>query len=118
MTMTIWMMTTTNHVIFRVYGNLSRSVPLWCTPEELAEWREYNELWRFGCAQFVDGKCVYRGYLKDSEIADIEASEAAKPTKAVRGLREYSEALERQEKARTSHRAMLLFLALSAPVTK
>ena len=24
-------------------------------------WQEYNQQFRFGCAQFIDGECVYEG---------------------------------------------------------
>lgn len=33
---------------------------------------EYNKTWRFGRALFVDGKCVYRGYLTKEECDKVE----------------------------------------------
>ena len=40
----------------------------------------YNKVLRFGCAQFVDGKCVYEGHVSKEIIAAVEAAEKEKRT--------------------------------------
>jgi hypothetical protein len=61
------------HTCFRVYNSGNQSEPLTLTPTEMKEWSEYNQTWRFGCAQFVDGQCVYLGYLKPDQIEAVQA---------------------------------------------
>lgn len=39
----------------------------------LEEHIEYNKVFRFGRALFVDGKCVNRGYLSEEDVARIES---------------------------------------------
>jgi hypothetical protein len=41
-------------------------------PEHLADHIEYNKLNRFGRALFVNGECVYRGFVSDETISDME----------------------------------------------
>ena len=41
-------------------------------PEHLEAHIEYNKTWRFGRALFVDGKCVYKGYLDDERVKAFE----------------------------------------------
>ena len=38
-------------------------------------WIDFNQLHRFGCGLFVDGCCVYKGYLRDDEVEKVETSE-------------------------------------------
>ena len=62
-----------SHKYFRVYKDGSKSQTIEFEDdedgrEELEETIEYNRVMRFGCAQFVDGKCVYNGYLTDEEV--------------------------------------------------
>ena len=40
---------------------------------------DYNKTMRFGRALFVDGKCVYKGYLSQEECDAIEREWAANP---------------------------------------
>ena len=40
--------------------------------EAAKEWIEYNKKFRFGCALFVDGKCVQRGYLSKRRVEEIK----------------------------------------------
>ena len=41
-------------------------------PEHLEEHIEYNKICRFGRALFVDGKCIYNGYLSDEVVKAFE----------------------------------------------
>lgn len=41
-------------------------------PEHLDAHIEYNKTMRFGRALFVDGKCVYNGYLTDDVVKAFE----------------------------------------------
>lgn len=42
------------------------------TTEEKEELVAYNRVMRFGCAQFVDGKCVYLGKVPQEIILVVE----------------------------------------------
>jgi hypothetical protein len=54
---------------YRVYKNGSRSeLVVLDTLQEVEALVAYNKVMRFGCAQLVDGECVYKGYLSEEEI--------------------------------------------------
>lgn len=71
---------TVTHHYFRVYPNGDRAKALQLTTEEKDELVAYNEVIRFGCAQFVDGKCVYEGCVSKEIIEAVEAAEKEKRT--------------------------------------
>lgn len=58
-----------NHVTIGVNSNDSYTVNI-VRPEHLENHIEYNKIMRFGRALFVDGKCVYEGYLSDFKIGE------------------------------------------------
>jgi hypothetical protein len=60
-----------NHVTIGVYANDTFKTNI-VRPEHLEDHIEYNKLWRFGRALFVDGKCVYPGYLDESKVKEWE----------------------------------------------
>lgn len=64
------------YVAFRMYPNSSISIPGTLDEEGLKLWKEYNRVMRFGCAQFVDGICVYDGNCNDDDISDMECAVA------------------------------------------
>lgn len=68
------------HHYFRVYPNGDRAKALQLTTEEKDDLVEHNKKWRGGCAQFVDGKCVYEGHVSKEIIAAVEAAEKEKRT--------------------------------------
>jgi hypothetical protein len=54
---------------FRVYKSGEKSpTRVFESEKELRELIEYNTVMRFGCAQFLDGKCIYEGYLTPEDI--------------------------------------------------
>ena len=57
---------------FRVYASGIKSTSLDLTEQEKTEWIEYNQVFRFGCAMFVDGKCVYTGYFHKEQTLVLE----------------------------------------------
>jgi len=59
---------------FRVYKDGSKSPTIVIEEKEAKELIEYNKVMRFGCAQFADGKCVYRGYLTVGEVVKIDTT--------------------------------------------
>lgn len=59
---------------WRRYPNGDRSPTLiLAIIDEVDEWRRFNSVMRFGCAQFVDGRCVFRGYLSEEQVRELEA---------------------------------------------
>ena len=68
------------HHYFRVYPNGDRAKAIHLTTKEKDELVGYNKVVRFGCAQFVDGKCVYEGSVPKEIIAAVEALEKEKRT--------------------------------------
>jgi hypothetical protein len=48
----------------------------------------YNKFWRFGRALFVDGVCVYPGYLNEAEVK-AAAEKIAKIPKLTRDTQPY-----------------------------
>lgn len=58
-----------NHCCVRVYANLDRVVE-WRTADRLPEWLEYNSVYRFGNALFVDGECKGKGYLSQEQCEE------------------------------------------------
>jgi hypothetical protein len=40
-------------------------------------WVEYNKHFRYGCALFVNGECVHRGYLSQERCDTISQHEKA-----------------------------------------
>lgn len=48
-------------------------------PENLKDHIEYNKTWRFGRALFLDGKCIYKGYLKQESCDKFEQFIADNP---------------------------------------
>ena len=55
------------HTTIGLYANLTFKMN-GVKPEHLETHIEYNKTHRFGRALFVDGKCVYKGYLSDDQI--------------------------------------------------
>jgi len=53
---------------FRVYKSGTKSVTIELEQKECDELVKHNSVMRFGCAQFVDGQCIYKGYLDDQEV--------------------------------------------------
>lgn len=68
------------HHYFRVYPNGDRAKAIQLTTKEKDALVEYNEKFRGGCAQFVDGKCVYEGCVSKEIIEAVEAAEKEKRT--------------------------------------
>lgn len=56
-----------NHVTVGVYKNGEYVINV-VRENDLESHIEYNQIFRFGRALFVDGKCVNQGYLSDDEI--------------------------------------------------
>lgn len=56
-----------NHVTVGVYNSNDYKVNI-VKPDHLENHIEYNKFWRFGRALFVDGNCVYEGYLSKEQI--------------------------------------------------
>jgi len=71
---------TVTHHYFRVYPNGDRAKALQLTTKEKDDLVAYNKVVRFGCAQFVDGKCVYQGFVTKEIIKAVEAAEKEKRT--------------------------------------
>ena len=63
------------HRYFRVYPNGDRAKAIQLTTQGKDELVAYNKVLRFGCAQFVDGKCVYEGRVSKEIIEAVEAAE-------------------------------------------
>ena len=57
-----------NHVTIGVYKNEQFKVNI-VRDEHLKDHIEYNKVFRFGRALFVDGECVYKGCLSDEQIS-------------------------------------------------
>jgi hypothetical protein len=55
----------------RVYNNGER-VEAQCDEQEAKKWLEFNKVYRFGCALFIDGVCQHRGYLCAERVASFE----------------------------------------------
>lgn len=60
-----------NHVTIGVYSNDAYKQNI-VRPEDLENHIEYNKKWRFGRALFVDGNCVYEGFLPEEKITEWE----------------------------------------------
>lgn len=58
-----------NHVTIGVYNSNEHKINI-VKPEHLVGHIEYNKFWRWGRALFVDGVCVYQGYLSDKDVAE------------------------------------------------
>jgi hypothetical protein len=59
----------------RVYLNGEREIRQ-IERKFVAEWVKFNSEYRFGVGLFVDAKCVWKGYLSDEIIAQIERERA------------------------------------------
>lgn len=61
---------TAKYKCVRVYlnGNMKRSY--W--DDGIEDWVEYNSVFRFGNALFVNGECVQRGYLTEESCKEYE----------------------------------------------
>lgn len=57
------------HVTVGVYKNNEYKYNI-VLERDLENHIEYNKIFRFGRALFVDGKCVHQGYLSDEQIED------------------------------------------------
>ena len=42
---------------------------------DIEDWQQYNKTFRFGCALFIDGECVYKGVGHKQEDLDRHAAE-------------------------------------------
>lgn len=60
------------NVCYRIYNNLDKSKPLDLEDLEVLAWMTFNRNYRWGCAQIVNGKVVYRGYLEASRLITID----------------------------------------------
>ncbi len=60
------------HEYYRVYASGLHSRTLEVDDDALARLIAFNTVMRFGCAQYVDGRCVYHGYLTVDEAARHE----------------------------------------------
>ena len=60
------------HCCVRVYANLDRVVE-WRDATRLPGWLEYNSVYRFGNALFVDGECKRTGYLSAEKCEELAA---------------------------------------------
>lgn len=58
-----------NHVTIGVYNSDEYKINI-VKPEHLKGHVEYNMSWRWGRALFVDGVCVYNGYLSEEDIVE------------------------------------------------
>ena len=56
-----------NHISVGVYANGNHVVNI-VKDENINEHIEYNKLFRFGRALFVDGECLNTGYLNSEEV--------------------------------------------------
>ena len=63
----------------RIYANGDKVKKTFSTIQEKNDWVEYNQLYRFGNALFVNGVCVYIGYLDKERVLNYE-SELSKET--------------------------------------
>lgn len=57
---------------YRIYRDLSESRPIYISPEESDDLIRFNRRYRPGCAQVLDGKVVYRGYLSAAELIHVD----------------------------------------------
>lgn len=60
-----------NHITIGVYLNDSYKINI-VKEEDLVSHIEYNKVFRYGRALFVDGKCENQGYLSDSKVKEWE----------------------------------------------
>lgn len=58
-----------NHVTIGVYNSNDYKINI-VKPEHLEGHIEYNKSWRWGRALFVDGVCVYGGYLSEKDVIE------------------------------------------------
>lgn len=66
------------HTTIGVYEDHSRRVN-GVEAADLTAHIEYNKIYRWGRALFVDGKCVFQGYLSKEECDAIEKDLAENP---------------------------------------
>ena len=59
------------HTTIGVYKNMEYKVN-GVDPNDLASHINYNITHRFGRALFVDGRCIYKGYLTDKQIDEFK----------------------------------------------
>lgn len=60
-----------NHITIGVYANDDYKINI-VKEEDLVNHIEYNKLFRYGRALFVDGKCENQGYLSDIKRIEWE----------------------------------------------
>lgn len=60
-----------NHITIGVYSSGNYKVNI-VRPEHLKHHIKYNKTMRGGRALFVDGKCVYAGYLSEEKTKEWE----------------------------------------------
>lgn len=84
----------TIHQSVRVYNSDTKEDPIrtynGVAPEDLKEHIGYNTTMRPGCALFIDGKCVYEGYLTKERCERIERQLKKRPPKIKQITRPYS----------------------------
>ena len=74
------------NICFRVYNNGDLSGEEHISDVELSEWTSYNYSYRPGCAQVVNGKVTYRGYLGADQLRHIDPTATDKiPNMTVSG---------------------------------
>jgi hypothetical protein len=57
---------------FRIYSDFSRSATENIPDEYLSDWKTLNSYNRPGCAQVVNGKVIYRGYVNAKRLKDVD----------------------------------------------
>lgn len=60
-----------NHITIGVYSDDSYKINI-VKHEHLDSHTEYNKIFRYGRALFVDGVCVHSGYLSNEKINEWE----------------------------------------------
>lgn len=110
--------TPTTHTCVRIYNNGDRVTVT--RKADLDEWLEFNSTFRFGCALFVDGRCVHRGYMENQADRVLEL-ERELTTAWVNAARDPA---ERQTRKATSYarlnmggKAALLSIVTTEPTT-
>ena len=60
-----------NHITIGVYSDDSYKINI-VKDKDLVAHIEYNKIFRYGRALFVDGKCENQGYLSDRKVREWE----------------------------------------------
>lgn len=71
------------HTCVRVYVSGDRATERFPSWDEVEKWVQSNRTLRFGCALFVDGVCVERGYLCADHCKALESDLCPAPAAAL-----------------------------------